>query len=130
MGEFQRLGEDRLKALDPMVVRLADGAKSWMVEEDWRVWEGVCGYGYYYYDCVHLSTVLQYTFEVLVLCLNISIFCYFTLPVHYILKANIVLFTLHLLFTFFFYFIYLITLVASYFADCILHQSQRWAILN
>ena len=29
--EFQRLGADLLKALDPMVVRLADGAKSWMV---------------------------------------------------------------------------------------------------
>ena len=39
--EFQRLGADRLKALDPMVVRLADGAKSWMIEEDWRVQEGV-----------------------------------------------------------------------------------------
>ena len=39
--EFQRLGTDRLKALDPMVVRLADGVKSWMAEEDRRVWEGV-----------------------------------------------------------------------------------------
>ena len=35
--EFQRLGADRLKALDPMVVRLADGVKSWMIEEDRRV---------------------------------------------------------------------------------------------
>ena len=39
--EFQRLGADRLKALDPMVVRLADGVKSLMVEEDRRVREGV-----------------------------------------------------------------------------------------
>ena len=39
--EFQRLGADRLKALDPMVVRLADGAKSWIVEQDERVQEGV-----------------------------------------------------------------------------------------
>ena len=39
--EFQRLGADRMKALDPMVVRLADGVKSWMVEEDRRVREGV-----------------------------------------------------------------------------------------
>ena len=39
--EFQRLGADRLKALDPVVVRLADGVKSWMVEEDRRVREGV-----------------------------------------------------------------------------------------
>ena len=39
--EFQSLGADRLKALDPMVVRLADGVKSWMVEEDRRVQEGV-----------------------------------------------------------------------------------------
>ena len=41
--EFQRLGADRPKALDPMVVRLADEVKSWMVEEDRRVLE-VCGY--------------------------------------------------------------------------------------
>ena len=39
--EFQRLGADRMKALDPMVVRLADGVKSWMVEEDRRVREDV-----------------------------------------------------------------------------------------
>ena len=39
--EFQRLGADQLKALDPMVVRLADGAKSWIVEQDERVQEGV-----------------------------------------------------------------------------------------
>ena len=39
--EFQRLGAERLKALDPVVVRLADGVKSWMVEEDRRVREGV-----------------------------------------------------------------------------------------
>ena len=32
--EFQRLGEGRLKDRDPTVVRLADGAKSWMVGED------------------------------------------------------------------------------------------------
>ena len=32
--EFQRLGADRLKALEPLVVRLADGAKSCMVEVD------------------------------------------------------------------------------------------------
>ena len=39
--EFQGLGADRLKAFDPMVVRLADGLKSCMVEEDQRVREGV-----------------------------------------------------------------------------------------
>ena len=39
--EFQRLEADLLKARDSMMVRLADGAKSWMVEEDRRVWEGV-----------------------------------------------------------------------------------------
>ena len=39
--EFQRLGADRLKALDPVVVRLEGGVRSWMVEEDRRVWEGV-----------------------------------------------------------------------------------------
>ena len=32
--EFHRRGADRLKALDPMVVKLADGAKSWLAEED------------------------------------------------------------------------------------------------
>ena len=39
--EFQRLGADQLRALDPMVVRLTDGTKSWMVGEDQRVQEGV-----------------------------------------------------------------------------------------
>ena len=39
--EFQRPEADRLKVLDPMVVRLTDGAKSWMVEEDWRIQKGV-----------------------------------------------------------------------------------------
>ena len=39
--EFQRLEADLLKACDSMMVRLADGAKSWMVEEDRRVREGV-----------------------------------------------------------------------------------------
>lgn len=39
--EFQRRGADWLKALDPMVVKLADGAKSWMTEEDRRVRERV-----------------------------------------------------------------------------------------
>ena len=35
--EFHRRGADRLKALDPMmVVKLADGAKSWLAEEDRR----------------------------------------------------------------------------------------------
>ena len=37
--EFQRLGADLLKARHPMVVRLADGADSWVVEEEWRVQE-------------------------------------------------------------------------------------------
>ena len=32
---------DRLKALDLMVVKLADGVKSWMTEEDRREREGV-----------------------------------------------------------------------------------------
>ena len=35
--EFKRLGTDLLKARDPMVVRLADRAKSWMVEKEQRV---------------------------------------------------------------------------------------------
>ena len=39
--EFQRLEADQPKARDPIVVRLADGAKSWMVEEDQRVRESV-----------------------------------------------------------------------------------------
>ena len=39
--EFQKLGADRLKALDPMMARLGDGVKSWMVEEDRRVRESV-----------------------------------------------------------------------------------------
>ena len=41
--EFQRLGwgADWLKGLDPLVVKLADGAESWLVEEDRRVREGV-----------------------------------------------------------------------------------------
>ena len=39
--EFQRQGADLLKALDPMVVKLADGAEIWLAEEDWRVREGV-----------------------------------------------------------------------------------------
>lgn len=39
--EFQRRGADGRKAFDPMVVKLADGAKSWMTEEDRRVQEGV-----------------------------------------------------------------------------------------
>ena len=39
--EFQRLGADRLKARDPMVVWLADGVKSWMVEEDQSLQGGV-----------------------------------------------------------------------------------------
>ena len=34
--EFQRVGADRLNALDPMMIRLADGAKSWIEEEDRR----------------------------------------------------------------------------------------------
>ena len=36
--EFQRWGVDRLKALDPMVVKLAE---SWLAEEDQRVQDGV-----------------------------------------------------------------------------------------
>ena len=35
--EFQRLGAGLLKACDSMLVRLEEGAKSWMVEEDLRV---------------------------------------------------------------------------------------------
>ena len=31
--EFHRRRADRLKALDPMVVKLADGAESWLAEE-------------------------------------------------------------------------------------------------
>ena len=39
--DFQRWGADRLNTLDPMVVKLADGAESWLAEEDRRVREGV-----------------------------------------------------------------------------------------
>ena len=39
--EFQRLEVDWQKALDPMVVRLADGVKSWRIGGCWRV----CEYG-------------------------------------------------------------------------------------
>ena len=39
--EFQRMGADLLKALKPLVVRLADGTKSWMAEGDRRVQKGV-----------------------------------------------------------------------------------------
>ena len=39
--ELHRWGADQLKALDPMVVKLADGAKSWLAQEDQRVREGM-----------------------------------------------------------------------------------------
>ena len=43
VGESSKsLGADQLKALYPMVVKLADGVKSWMVKEEC---ERVCGYG-------------------------------------------------------------------------------------
>ena len=38
--EFQRRGADWPKAFDPMVVKLADGTKSWMTE-DQRVQDDV-----------------------------------------------------------------------------------------
>ena len=42
MGESSKGGgADRLKALGPMVVKLADGAESLLAEEDRRVREGV-----------------------------------------------------------------------------------------
>ena len=34
--EFHGRGADQLKALDPMVVKLADGAETWLAEEDRR----------------------------------------------------------------------------------------------
>lgn len=39
--EFQRRGAERLKALNPMVVKRARGTVRWMVEEDLRVREDV-----------------------------------------------------------------------------------------
>ena len=46
---------------------------------------------------IYSSTVLKYNFEVLVLYLSISMWCYFILPLHYISEENIVLSTpLHL----------------------------------
>ncbi len=55
---------------------------------------------------IYLSTVLKYSFEVLVLYLSVSIFCYFILLLNQTSEANIVLFTpLHLFDNF------------SYFAD-------------
>ena len=46
-------------------------------------------------------------------CTCISIFCYFILPLRYILEVNTVHFTHHM---------YLITLDTGYFADYMLHQ--------
>ena len=43
--EFQRLEADLLRAHDYMMVRLADGAKSWMVEEDRWMWISSARYG-------------------------------------------------------------------------------------
>ncbi len=52
-----------------------------------------CSGGKYIYS----STALKYNFEVFVLYLSISLFCYFILLLNYISEANIVLFTpLHL----------------------------------
>ena len=46
---------------------------------------------------IYSSTVLKYNFELLVLYLSISVWCYFILPLHYISEGNIVLSTpLHL----------------------------------
>ena len=38
---FQKRWADWRKVLDPIVVKLADRAKSWIAEEDQRVREGV-----------------------------------------------------------------------------------------
>ncbi len=42
---------------------------------------------------IYSSAVLNYSFEVLVLYLSISLFCYFILLLHYISEENIVHFT-------------------------------------
>lgn len=39
--QFQKLRAGQLKALHPMIVKLADRAKSWSAEEDRRVQKGV-----------------------------------------------------------------------------------------
>ena len=39
--EFHRRGADQLKDLEPIVVKLAHGAESWLAAEDRRVREGV-----------------------------------------------------------------------------------------
>ena len=58
--EFWRLGADLLKVHDPMVVRLAYGAKNWILEEDLRVREGmflwICSGRY---DCARLLIILK-----------------------------------------------------------------------
>ena len=57
-------------------------------------------------EYIHSTTVPRYNFKALYL--SISIFCDFTIPLHYILETNIILCTpLHLL----------LTLVTSSFAD-------------
>ncbi len=53
-----------------------------------------CNHSKYIYSRI----VLKYNFEVLVLHLIISIFCYFILLLHFISEGNIVLFTPLLLF--------------------------------
>lgn len=51
--------------------------------------------------CVEKGSVITYHFEAKVLCLSISIFHYFILPLNYSLEANIILFTpLHVFNTF------------------------------
>ena len=42
---------------------------------------------------IYLNTVFKYKFEVPLLYSSISIFCYFILPLNYILEANFVVFT-------------------------------------
>ncbi len=53
---------------------------------------------------IHSCTVLKYNFEVLVLYLSISLFCYFILLLKYMSEVNSVLFTPIHLFDSFCYF--------------------------
>lgn len=65
--------------------------------------------------CVEKWSVITYKFEVIGLCLSISIFYYFILPSATVWRQTL---------NFLVHYIYLISFVTSYSADCLLHQSQ------
>lgn len=65
--------------------------------------------------CVEKWSVITYKFEVIGLCLSISIFYYFILPSATVWRQTL---------NFLVHYIYLISFVTSYSVDCLLHQSQ------